>query len=320
MRIISSLNIEQAAEPTLWTNIMELAMQASNDSDYFTPSRLHVEMDDNTLYLAASCAPDLYTTKLVSVFPNNTKDGKAATQGTVLLNDSSNGEALALLNGTKLSAMTRAAVASVGVRHLSDPLATTIGIIGAGEQGRHAAWMAANERDFERIYIYDSSPIAIHGFIDFMTKKCPDIDVALCEDAQQVVVNSDIIITATTAVEPVIPNLEDLIVGKCFICMGAYTPDMRELPESIFRLIDSVWIDNETCSTESGDLIHPLKNNLIKPEQVKPISTLVEQANELGFRETRLFKTIGHGIYDLFAAKLVYEKASEHNLGQVIEV
>ncbi|MBK3518307.1 ornithine cyclodeaminase family protein [Carboxylicivirga marina] len=320
MRILSSQVIEQAAEPTLWTDIMELALKSSNDLDYFTPKRMHVDINDNTLLLMPSVGPDMFATKLVSVFPNNVKHGKAAINGTVVLNDGASGESLALLNGAKLTAMRTAAVACVGIRHLSDPLATTLGIIGGGAQGRHIAWLASHERDLERIYVYDRSPQTISEFISFMADKCPNVDVALCEDAQQVVVNSEIIATATTSPEPVIPNLEDLIIGKCFISVGSYKPDMRELPESIFRLIDSVWIDAEHGKTESGDLIYPLDKQMIKEEQVKHISSLIEQPNELGFRETRLFKTVGQGIFDLFAAKLVYEKACESNLGEEVNL
>jgi len=320
MRILSSQVIEQAATPSLWIDIMELALKATKDQDYFTPDRMHVDINENTLLLMPSVGPDMFATKLVSVFPENITKGKAAINGTVILNDGANGESLALLNGAKLTAMRTAAVACVGIRHLSDPLSTTIGIIGGGAQGRHIAWLASHERDIERVFVYDQSPQTINDFISFMADKCPDVDVALCEDAQQVVVNSEIVITATTSSEPVIPNLEDLIVGKCFICVGSYKPDMRELPESIFRLIDSAWIDAQHGTSESGDLIYPLKNNLLKGEQIKHISRLIEQPNELGFRETRLFKTVGQGIFDLFAAKLVYEKARENKLGEEVEV
>ncbi|TRX62004.1 ornithine cyclodeaminase family protein [Carboxylicivirga sp. M1479] len=320
MRILSSQIIEQIAEPTLWTDMMELALSTADDKDYFTPNRMHVDVNDDTLLLMPSVGPDLFATKLVSVFPENIKKGKAAINGTVILNDGATGEALAILNGAKLTAMRTAAVACVGIRHLSDPLATTIGVIGGGAQGRHIAWLASHERDLERVYVYDRSPKTIAEFISFMADKCPHVDVALCEDAQQVVVNSEIVITATCSTEPVIPNLEDLILGKCFISVGSYKPDMRELPESIFRLVDSVWIDAEHGKTESGDLIFPLEQQLVKPEQVKHLSLLIEHANELGFRETRLFKTVGHGIFDLFAAKLVYEKACENKLGEEVDL
>ncbi|MCU4156054.1 ornithine cyclodeaminase family protein [Carboxylicivirga sp. A043] len=320
MRILSAPIIEQIAEPTLWTDIMELALKSSYDEDYFTPERMHVDINDNTLLLMPSFGPDMFATKQVSVFPENIKKGKAAINGTVVLNDGATGEALALLNGAKLTAMRTAAVACVGIRHLSDPLATTLGVIGGGPQGRHIAWMASHERDLERVYVYDRSPQTISEFINFMATKCPNVDVALCEDEQQVVVNSEIVVTATNSSEPVIPNLEDLIVGRCFISVGSYKPDMRELPESVFRLIDSVWIDAEHGKTESGDLIFPLENGLVKPTQFKHISTLIEQPNELGFRETRLFKSVGQGIFDLFAAKLVFEKACEGNLGEEVDL
>ena len=320
MRILSSQAIEQAAPPTLWTDIMELAMKSSVDPDYYTPNRMHVDINDNTLLLMPAVGPDMFATKLVSVFPGNIQHGKTAINGTVILNDGATGEALALLNGAKLTAMRTAAVACVGIRHLSDLLATTLGIIGGGEQGRHIAWLASHERDLERVYVYDRSPKVINEFINFMADKCPHVDVALCEDAQQVVVNSEVVVTATTSSEPVIPNLEDLIVGKCFICVGSYKPDMREIPESIFRLIDSVWIDALHGITESGDLIFPLKQQLIKPEQVKHISRLLDEPGALGFRETRLFKTVGQGIFDLFAAKLVYERACESGLGEEVSL
>ncbi|MBR8536962.1 ornithine cyclodeaminase family protein [Carboxylicivirga sediminis] len=320
MRILSSQVIEQAATPTLWTDIMELALKAAADQDYFTPNRMHVDINDNTLLLMPAVGPDMFATKLVSVFPGNSHHGKAVINGTVLLNDGATGEALALFNGAKLTAMRTAAVACVGIRHLSDPLATTLGIIGGGAQGRHIAWMACHARDFERVYVYDRSPQVIGDFISFMTEKCPNVDVALCEDAQQVVVNSEVVVTATTSPEPVIPNLEDLIVGKCFICVGSYKPDMREIPESIFRLIDSVWIDAEHGKTESGDLLFPLSNHLVSPEQIKHISLLLNEPGALGFRETRLFKTVGEGTFDLFAAKLVYEKVREGDLGEEVSL
>ncbi|WP_430812312.1 MULTISPECIES: ornithine cyclodeaminase family protein [unclassified Carboxylicivirga] len=320
MRILSAPIIEQIAEPTLWIDIMELALKASCDRDYFTPKRTHHDINGNSLLLMPSVGPDIFTTKLLTVFPGNEQHGKNAINGTVMLNDGATGEVIALLNGAKLTAMRTAAVACVGIRHLSDPLATTLGIIGGGEQGQHIAWMACHERDLERVYVYDQSPQTISNFISFMGDKCPNVDVALCEDAQQVVVNSEIVATATGATEPIIPNLEDLILGKCFISVGSYRPEMRELPDSLFRLIDSIWIDAEHGIDESGDLIYPLKNELVKPEQVKHLATLIEQPNELGFRETRLFKTVGQGIFDLFAAKLVYEKARDEHLGEEIEL
>jgi len=318
MKIISGEIIGSAAEPHIWIDAMEVALQTNMDSDYQTPDRMHVEMGENTLLLMPSIGPDLFSTKLVTVFPSNTAKGQPAIQGSLLLNDGATGEALALLNGAKLTAMRTAAIACVGIRHLSDPMSQYLGVIGAGEQGRHIAWMASHERDLERVYFYDPSHQKVMEFMQFMHKHCPDVEVAPCEDEQQVITNSEIICTATTSKLPVVPNLEDLLLGKTFIGIGSYKPDMQEFPESLYRLIDTVWIDAERGKLESGDLIEPIENNWIKPERIRHISNLIQQPNELGFKETRLFKSVGHGVFDLFAAKLVYQMSVEKGLGTEI--
>lgn len=315
MQIISADTIANAASPHHWIDAMEVALNTFQDSDYFTPNRMHVDMDENTLLLMPSVGPDLFSTKLVSVVPGNKDRGKAVINGTLLLNDGATGEALALFNGAKLTAMRTAAVACVGIRHLSDPMAQYLGIIGAGVQGRHLAWLASHERDLERVYVYDPSHQSLMQFMQFMARHCPNIEVAPCEDVQQVIVNTEIICTSTTSNIPVVPDLEDLILGKTFIGVGSYKPEMQEFPEALFRLIDTVWIDAEHGKTESGDLIEPIKNKWIKPDRIRHISSLIQSPNELGFKETRLFKSVGMGIFDLFAAKLVYEKSVEKGLG-----
>ncbi|MCT4647703.1 MAG: hypothetical protein N4A74_22130, partial [Carboxylicivirga sp.] len=91
MRILSSQVIEQAATPALWINTMESALKANGHQDYFTPDRMHVDVKANTLLLMPSVGPDMFATKLVSVFPDNIKKGKAAINGTVILNDGESG-------------------------------------------------------------------------------------------------------------------------------------------------------------------------------------------------------------------------------------
>lgn len=320
MLILSSEAIEKAAPPHLWIDVMELALKAIDDKDYFTPDRMHIEMDGNTLLVMPSVGPDMYSTKLVSVFPGNAEIGEPVIHGTVLLNESRTGEAIALFNGAKLTAMRTAAVASVGVRHLTDPLIHSMGVVGAGAQGCHIAWMAAHERDVERIYVYDRSIQRIQEFLNFITERLPEIEVAICEDEQQLVKNSELIITATTSDVPVLPNLEDLLLGKTIISVGSYRPLMRELPESVFRLVDQVWIDADHGRKESGDLIFPVENKLIRNDQIRLITDLIESPQEMSFRETRLFKTVGQGLFDLFAAKLLYERASVDGIGQAFDL
>lgn len=275
-------------------------------------------MEENTLLLMPSAGPDAFATKLVSVFPQNTKKGKPIIQGTVILNDGETGEAVALLHGSKLTAMRTAAIAMMGVRYLADEKADSLGIIGAGFQGRHMAWMASEERDIKKVYVLDFSEEVIQEFIAFLKERKPDIEVVICKDARDLLSRTSLILTATSSPKPVLPNEASLLKGKCFIGVGSYKPDTREFPESLFSLVDQVWIDAEHGKQESGDLIDPVKYQWIDPSQLRLITDLIGKCKFT--KGTRLYKTVGLGIFDLFAAQLVYDQCKEHDLGEDIDL
>jgi ornithine cyclodeaminase/alanine dehydrogenase-like protein (mu-crystallin family) len=320
MRIISAQDIEKVTPPKVWTDTMEQALLAADGKEYFTPGRMHVDMEENTLLLMPSVGPDMFSTKLVSVFPGNTKIDKQIIQGNVFLNDGKTGESLALINGSKLTAMRTAAVVAVGIRHIADKGVNCLGIIGAGVQGKHITWLASAERDIKKVFVFDKSEEKCSDFMQFLEERCPQLEVILSKDSKEVLEYSDIVVTATTSETPVIPADTDLITGKTFIGVGSYKPSVREFPETLYSIIDKVWIDAEQAVSESGDLIHPLRKKLLQESQIRKISDLIRDPELLGNCKTQFYKTVGMGIFDLFGARIVYRKACELNLGEEINI
>lgn len=318
MRIISAENIEKVMPTSLWVDAMEKALLAAEKEEYFTPNRMHVDVQKNTLLLMPSVGPDAFATKLVSVFPENAQKQQAVIQGTVILNDGDTGEAIALLNGSKLTAMRTAAVATVGIRFLTDQSIDSLGLIGGGFQGRHIAWMACEERNINRVYLNDFSEEVFDDFKVFLNERKPHIEVVFCKDVRELVSQTSLVITASSSQEPVLPNEPELLQGKCFIGVGSYKPDMREFPESLFQLVDDIWIDAAHGKQESGDLIDPVKQNWIASSQIRLMSDLIGKCKLT--KGTRLYKTVGQGIFDLFAAQLVYDYCKKENLGIDIEL
>ena len=88
---------------------------------------------------------DYFSTKLVSVFPKNLLIKEPMIYGSVILNDGQTGKPLAVMDGSKLTAMRTAAVGAVGVKHLSPENASTLGVVGLGIQGFHQALFACND-------------------------------------------------------------------------------------------------------------------------------------------------------------------------------
>jgi ornithine cyclodeaminase len=308
MLAITSTMIENSGPLSLWVDSMEKALLEVKSNQYFTPDRMHMEMGENTLLLMPSAGPDSFATKLVTVFPGNTKQNKAVIQGIVMLNDAKTGELKAIFNGSKITAMRTAAVANLGIRYLTEKSIDSIGIIGAGFQGRHIAWMANSERPLKTIYVFDYSEEVIKEFKDFLKERAPNINIVVCKDAQEVLSRTSTIITATASQTPVLPDHKDLLKDKCFIGVGSYKPDMQEFPHSLFQLVDHIYIDAEHGKKESGDLIEPVKQNWIDSSQIKMITEVFNQNNTHG---TRLYKTVGQGIFDLFTANLVYDNCKE---------
>lgn len=317
MLAITSGLIENSVPLSLWIDTMEKALLEANSLNYHTPGRMHLDMKDNTLLLMPSSGPDSFATKLVTVFPENTRHNKPVIQGLVILNDGNTGELKAILNGSKITAMRTAAIACLGIRHLTNEKIDSIGLIGAGFQGRHMAWFASVERPIKTVYVFDYSEEVIKDFQDFVLERNPKLEIVICKDAREVLNKTKTIFTATASETPVLPNEKALLKDKCFIGVGSYKPDMQEFPPSLFQLVHQIYIDAEHGKTESGDLIEPLKQNWIDSSQIKMISEVFNQKNT---NETRLYKTVGQGIFDLFAANLVYENCMKEGIGEKINL
>ncbi|NLB21255.1 MAG: hypothetical protein GX829_10680 [Clostridium sp.] len=140
-------------------------------------------------------------------------------------------------------------------------------------------------------------------------------------NTREIILRSEVIITTTTAKEPLFPNEEELFRGKHFIGIGSYKPDMREFPDALSRVVDKVYVDTIFAKEETGDLSQPLESGALKSEQVTLFSEylLYEKNKEKIVETTTWFKSVGMGIFDIVTAKLIYDRAVEKSIGQVID-
>jgi len=310
MVFIDEFQISVAASYDKWIDVMEEASLAIADGSVIVPKRTHIDFGKDALLLMPSIGKDYFATKLVSFFPMNKFINKPSIYGTVVLNDRKSGEPLAVIDGSKLTAMRTAAVGSIGVRLLSPESATTLGIIGTGVQGYHQVLFACSQRNISRVYVYDNNKELLSGFCSELGKVFPKIKIVSVSDAKELCSKSEIIITATNSFEPVLPSDISLLEGKTFIAIGSYKHDMRELPDELFGLLDYVFIDAEHGMTESGDLIDPLRNKLVPADKFLPIQDLIS-GKVKPQKPTRLFKTVGLDAFDIYADILVYENRNK---------
>jgi len=310
VKFIDSKTISEAASVSEWVYITEKAILASLTDEVLIPQRIHIDHVKDTFLLMPCITSEYWMTKLVSFCPDNGHLGLPSIYGTVILNSSSTGEPLAVMDGSKLTALRTAAVSAVGIKYLTPKNARSLGVVGTGAQAIDQARFACSVREIEKISIFDLSDNSLKNFIERFEPYFPGIRVTVSQNAESVCADSEIIITATNSMNPVFPDKKDLFEGKTFVGIGSYKPDCREYPDTFFRNLDQIFIDTIHGLNESGDLIYPLNNGIISSDCIYSIGSLVNGNISISDAPVRFFKTVGSAIFDLYGAKLVYEKIS----------
>jgi ornithine cyclodeaminase len=314
MRFIDSETISQAASVNDWVNAMEEAILRSLTGDYLMPKRMNLDRGPDTFLLMPCITDEYWTTKLVSFCPGNPAVNLPSIYGTIVLNSSKTGEPLAVLDGTRITAFRTAAVSALGIKYLAPENAKTLGIVGTGVQGISLAKFACSVRKIGMVTVFDNSERSIKKFIDVFNSEFPGIPVKVATNSESLCRESEIIITATNTKEPLFPEKEECFEGKTFVGIGSYKPDCREYPRAFFKTIDQIFTDTMHGLKESGDLIYPVKEGLITEDKIYSLGSLINGDITLYGKPTSFFKTVGSAIFDLYAAKLVYEKLTAASL------
>jgi ornithine cyclodeaminase len=321
MLILSRDDIRQAASCLEIVDSVEQAFIRYESGDFMMPARMHLDHQDSTLLLMPCLAGDHIGTKLVSVHPSNAGSQLPVINGIMVLNDSTTGAPLAVLEGSELTARRTGAVGAVAIRHLAAEDVHSLGLIGAGVQGLNQADFACAVRRFTDIHVHDIDERRVEPFLAALAERRPDIRLHRCDSVTDLLVSSQVVITATTSAAPVLPEDKELLAGRHYIAIGSYKPDMTELPESLLTLTGQVFLDTEHAKVESGDIAMRLASGIIRDDQLYTIGKLITgrlDATALD-RRTTLFKSVGMALLDVQVAGLLHHNATARQLGTTVD-
>lgn len=315
MIFLGKEEVEKLVDPNEIMDQIEEAYRIFGADAYYMPPRPVIEHENKTLIYMPCFTEDIIGTKMLTIFPENAKLGLPSLDGLVILNDRTTGAPLAIMDGQAVTAWRTGAVGGVGIRHLSRKDARTVGIVGAGAQGFHQAVYACAARNIETVYIWNHGDRDLTDFMARLKKTIADpaVEVVQCKTVEELVKASDIICTATPSEEPVLPNDRELLEGKCIIAIGSYTPQMREIPDVIWDLVDNVYIELPYACEESGDLSQPLAEGRLTMDRVVLMDKFLASGadeDEIA-KKTTYFKSVGMGLFDVCVAQKLLEKAKE---------
>ena len=258
--------------------------------------------------------------KAICVFPGNPAKGLDSHQGAVLLFSAETGELLAMMNASAITAIRTAAISGVATDLLARVDAGNLAMLGSGVQARAHLVAMSHVRFIKRCRIASRHIEHARKFAEEMR---PDFPFALepVETIEEALDGADLIVTATTAVEPIVSR-EWISAGAHLNVVGSSTPNAREV-DSETMAAASLFVDRrESTINEAGDYLFAARDGLIGPSHICAEIGEVLKGDKPGRKspdEITLFKSLGLATSDLFAGEYVYRRAKESSVGTWIE-
>jgi ornithine cyclodeaminase/alanine dehydrogenase-like protein (mu-crystallin family) len=268
----------------------------------------------------ASPGEPAYGLKALCVTPANAALGKDAHQGGVLISSAGTGEPLALLNASALTEIRTAAVSALATEALARPGASELAIIGTGVQARaHARAMAAS-RPLSAVRVAGRDPERARRFADDLGPVV-SVPVVGCGSVADALDGADIVVTATTAQEPVLRR-GWLAAGAHVNAVGACVPGAREIDGPTMAEA-SVFVDSrESAANESGDVLLAMADGAIGADHIKAeLGEVITgmARGRTGDAEITLFESLGLAVEDLAAAAHAYREACRLGVGAQVD-
>lgn len=257
--------------------------------------------------------------KTLTGYPGRRLPGE--TYFVVLLFDTETGALRAIIAGNQLTGLRTGAATAVAAKYLARIDAAVLGIFGAGVQAKHQIAALLEVRRLRIVKVFDIDHAKAAALAREVESRFA-VDAYAAATAQDTVAGSDLVVTATTAREPVFSG-DWLDEGTHVSGVGANSPVKQELDTPCFRRSKIVVDFREQVLDEAGDLRDALATEGITLDRIHAdLGDVIVGAKEgrRDAREITLFKAVGVAFEDVAAAAFVYERALAAGIGASVDL
>lgn len=277
-----------------------------------SPARTHLDptgAGDALLLMPAWRPPGvasggLIGVKLVTVYPGNGARNLPAVAATYTAFAQETGEVLAVLDGTELTVRRTAAAAALGARWLARPQSRRLLVVGTG----------ALSRPLARAHFAALPGLAecrVWGRVAAKAARAAEMLAAEGIPARPAgalageVAAADVIVTATTATEPLIAA-GWVRPGAHLGLVGAFTPAMAEVDPALLGRAELWADDRDAVLAKGGEVVQAIARRIIGAEAVRgDLASLARGPRPARDAEAiTVFKSVGFAALDLVAAEL----------------
>jgi alanine dehydrogenase len=326
MLILSRAEVESLLDLDRLVDAVAAAMVDVSRGRASVPARVAAVVGDRHAMLAAMPAflpsSRALTTKLVSVFPENTD--RPTHQGIICCFDPADGALLAIMDGTHVTAARTAAGSALATRLLARDGAQVVSVIGTGVQARSHARAVARLPGVRRVQVAGRDQARAKALVDeLLASGTAATALPSVEDAVR---SADVVCAATHAAEPVVRRAW-LRPGTHVNSVGYNTAGEGEVDVETIR--DALVVVESRSAALAAPPAGAVELGLAIERGAIDADHIPAEIGEIlaGDRPGRtddgqltLYKSVGVAAQDAAAAALVWEAARARGVGTEVEV
>lgn len=314
----------------------ELAMVLSEHETgrLFLKERVILPLPQGTLLAMPASDSRLSITKVVTVHPGNTARGLPTIAGEVIVARADDGTRLGLLHGgtvtmRRTAALSLLAARLMGVEERASSAASAAArhllMLGAGDQARGHAEAFTEELAVDAVTVASRTPHKAESLAAVLRSRGVATEVVApgTPAFQRALRCAGIIVTATTSTTPVITGA--VRPDATIFAVGAYRADMAELSRGVVATARRVVVDTLAgAQHEAGELIQASAAGVWEWSSAETLLELLTGAGTGAMADSatqragtarnprtsggahQIFKSVGHAMYDLAAARIAF--------------
>lgn len=327
LQVIKSSTVRKIldSEPQVIQNLIKKAYIMHDNEQTVNPNSFFLRFPDKPksriIGLPAALTGDdkISGIKWIASNPDNIKINKPRASAVMILNDYETGFPLACLDGTYISC-TRTAVSAVlaaaTIKRKTGKKVTRVGLVGAGPIMQCTLQNLLANKDFTQIasvQALDLDKQRAANLLLEVEKANNNIKCGLATSLNDLINESDLIVFATSALEPYVDNL-DLMQHKPII-----------LNISLRDIAPNVILNSNNITDDIQHVLHANTSLHLAQQQVNNINfisgelgALLQDKFQISEDRINIFSPMGLGVLDLILAQYVYRNAMNANLCETI--
>lgn len=321
IRFLSSDDVARALPMVDAIEAMREAFVALSAGEAAVPERAGITIAGGDALFMPAYVPSLesFGLKVINVYGANPARGLPRIHALVTLFDAATGMPTAVMDGSRLTALRTGAASGLATSLLAREDARVAALFGAGVQAHTQLEAVCTVRRIRQARIFDLAGERAAALAEYAGRVL-GLETVIARTPAEALAGADVVCCAATAGDPLFED-RHVAAGTHINAIGAYKPDVREVPgETVCRA--RVVVDYRPAAlAEAGDLLIPMAEGRFRAEQIHAELGEIAAGHRTGRQspeEVTLFKSVGVAVQDVAAAAQALRNAQQLGLGTLL--